>query len=72
MTIQKALEPDHFNQPWMEWCDRCNGYVISLGGHCINDDTHRTYSLTPTERAQSGLLATPKEMSSEEDVLLPE
>ncbi|MEK7483483.1 MAG: hypothetical protein AABZ60_04020 [Planctomycetota bacterium] len=72
MTIRKNQEPDHFNQPWMEWCDRCNEYVISLGGHCINDDSHRTYSLTPIERAQSGLLTVPKEISPEEDMLLSE
>lgn len=68
---QITQQPDLFNEPWMEWCDHCNGYVISLGGHCINDDTHLTYSLTPQEREQSGLNGQ-KEIRLEEDVSLSE
>lgn len=44
--------PDFYKEPFLEYCDKCKEYVISIQGHCINDDNHLTKVLTPDERKE--------------------
>ncbi|MEK7484869.1 MAG: hypothetical protein AABZ60_11120 [Planctomycetota bacterium] len=42
--------PDFVREPYLGWCDICRQWVITLNGHCFNDDKHRTSIFTPEER----------------------
>lgn len=47
--MAKPLEPDYSKEPFKEYCQECNDYVISLNNRCINNDAHITYILTDKE-----------------------
>src|SRR3990167_1091839 len=34
------------------WCAKCNGFVIALGKHCIENDSHLIDFLSPQERKE--------------------
>lgn len=49
---QDVGQPDFLKEPYKEWCDSCKDWVISLGGHCFNNDSHRTGVLTKEDRKE--------------------
>lgn len=34
------------------WCKKCEGFVVALGRHCFNDDSHIVDHLSPQEREE--------------------
>lgn len=40
------------------WCPQCDGFVIALGTHCVNDDSHIVSYLSPAERNEEELVYT--------------
>jgi hypothetical protein len=52
-------EPDYIKYPYLEFCEKCNDYVISLNGHCFNDDSHKTKVLTNQEFREAWCIKDP-------------
>ena len=40
------------DEDYIEYCNKCKEYVINLGGHCFNDDSHIIYILSDQEREE--------------------